>query len=146
MSPSPVVWARPLKAIVVSILLYSGLVHMVQPYYFIHSAAAYRVLTPSLTASVMILLPYLHIAIAFCLIVGTAERSALLLSCWLFAVFAVAQSMILANGQTLSCGCFGFSETTVGPLSLSIPILACIACVALLFGGRIACQNWRQPA
>lgn len=143
MSPLLAVWPRLLKCVVVSMLLYSGLVHIVQPYYFIYSAAGYRLLAPSLTAPVMTLLPYLHIAIAISLIVGTAERSALLLSCLLFGVFAVAQAIILAKGQTLNCGCFGFAESTVGPLSLSIPLFACLGCVALLFGCRSGCLNGR---
>ncbi|MBA3315943.1 MAG: hypothetical protein M3552_06720 [Planctomycetota bacterium] len=136
MTPASKLLTRMLKAVVAFVLLYSGLVHAAQPYYFVHAAAAYRILPPSVVGPLMIFLPYLQIAIALCLIVGTAERAVLLLAFFIFSVFATAQAIVMARGESLSCGCFGFSEATIGPSTLAIPILGGIICLVLLRGVR----------
>lgn len=124
--------AKSLTAIVAFPLLYSGLIHIAQPYQFIHSAAAYRVLPVSTVGPLMTFLPYLQTAVALCLLMGVAERAALLFASLLFGSFAAAQAVVLARGESLSCGCFGFSGMTIGPLTLSIPILCGVICLVAL--------------
>ena len=132
------VLTKMLTAVVAFVLLYSGLVHAAQPYYFVHAAAAYRILPPSVVGPLATFLPYLQITIGLCLIVGTAESASLLLGSVLFGLFATAQAIALARGESLSCGCFGFSEATIGPSTLSVPILCGIICLALLGRARKA--------
>ena len=111
-------------------LLYSGMLHLSQPYAFVHAAARYQLL-PIRIIGLMILVPYVQIVLAACLLTGRLERTALVLTAGLFGIFACAQIAVLMRGDTISCGCFGFASETVGRTSLSIALAGSALCVLL---------------
>lgn len=130
-----------LSAVVAFVLLYSGILHAIQPYYFIYSAAAYRLVPQSLVGTTMLILPYLQIVLAGCLIARVATHAALITALLLFGVFVFAQSVILVRGENLSCGCFGYSTAAISYTSLAIPIACGGLCIVLLRD----CLNLGRP-
>lgn len=56
------------------ITLYPGCIHSLQPYFFIHSAGAYRLVSPKMAAVVIFLIPYLQIVLGICLVTNIATR------------------------------------------------------------------------
>jgi len=126
------VFRRALVAIVAFVLLSSGLIHIAQPYFFIFSVASYQVIPDGLLGIWVINIPYLQVVLALCLFLGVAERVSAVLAGALFFIFSVAQAIVLLRGESLNCGCFGYSSSQVGAFSLAIPILCTIICIALL--------------
>ncbi len=118
-----------LIAVVAGVLMYSGVIHALQPYLFLYSAASYRIMPTTIIMTVMSLLPYLHIVTAICILIGCAERTALGIAAALFAIYAAAQGLVLYRGEALNCGCFGYRTDVIDWWSLAVPI-AC-GCAAL---------------
>lgn len=103
-------------------LLYSGLIHGWQPYYFADHVAAYGILPPLFIAVVMLLLPYAQIFVGVTLVASTKVFfSSFLASCLLFASFFLAQLKIIIAGETIQCGCWGFASERVSWQSATIP-------------------------
>lgn len=124
---------------VATVLFFSGLVHAVQPYYFIHTISAYRLLPISATGLLGILLPYLQIVLAICICLRIAENVALRAAALLFTVFASAQIAVLLRGIEIDCGCFGFVAHSVSLRTVMLPILLVVACaIALRYGDRFS--------
>lgn len=118
--------------VVSAVLLFSGIVHAAQPYYFIHTVSSYRVLPAVAAGIVGLWLPYLQIVLALCIGLGIAERVALWTAAVTFAAYAVAQLSVLARGMEIDCGCFGFVSTAVSPTSVAMPIVLMGACALAL--------------
>ncbi|MDZ4658732.1 MAG: MauE/DoxX family redox-associated membrane protein [Bythopirellula sp.] len=115
--------------IVAGVLLYSGLVHAWQPYFFMYSIAAYKIVSAQLAGVVGIFIPYLQIVLALCIAFRKAEKVALWMAGGLFATYALAQASVLARGLEIDCGCFGFVASQVNGFSIMIPLALLMACV-----------------
>jgi hypothetical protein len=112
-----------------AVLVYSGLLHAWQPFYFAHGVAAYGVLPEPLIALVVFAVPYLQIMIGACLISDHHRRAAGYLAVSLFVCFAALQGKVLFNGDAISCGCFGYFSEPVSwkTLGFSTILLASVA-------------------
>lgn len=121
---------QSLNSVLVLVLLASGLVHGAQPYFFLASVASFRIL-PEYLLGLTVLIPYLQIAIAVCLITHVAERTAIIFAALLFFIFSVAQVVVILRGERLSCGCFGYSNAEIGLTTLAIPLLCMFICWVL---------------
>lgn len=120
-------------AIVIALMLFvSGFIHATQPYFFIHNAAAYRIIPIKLIGITVIFVPALQIVAALCILTGIAKRVSLLFAAVMFAGFTIAQAIVMSRGESPSCGCFGTASTAVGPTSMAISILCCGGCLLLL--------------
>lgn len=110
-----------------SVLLFSGVVHAVQPYLFIHSVASYELLPSWIVGGVGLFVPYLQIVLALCLAFELLYRSALWMGVALSCLFIAAQSSALARGIAIDCGCFGFtaSEVSAGTIMVPTTLLFC---------------------
>ncbi len=124
--------------IVAGVLLYSGLVHAWQPYFFTYSIAAYQIVPAQLAGVVGIFIPYLQIVLALCIAFRKAEKVALWIAGGLFATYALAQASVLARGLEIDCGCFGFVASQVNGFSILMPIALLIMCVLAMQERRIA--------
>jgi len=117
-----------LFAMIVAVsLLFTGLIHAAQPYYYVHAIANYRILSAEASGLVGLYLPYLQLVLAFCICFRIAEKASLATAAMVFLVFAVAQATVLARGINVDCGCFGFVAHPVSPTSLAVPVLLCCA-------------------
>ncbi|MGQ0601070.1 MAG: MauE/DoxX family redox-associated membrane protein [Anaerolineales bacterium] len=127
--------AANLSAMVISaVLLFSGIVHAAQPYYFIHTVSSYRLLPASVSGVLGLWLPYLQIVLAIYIGLGIAEKVALWIAASVFMAYTIAQLSVLARGMEIDCGCFGFVSTTVSVTSVAIPLLLIGVCILALAG------------
>ncbi|KQC10315.1 MAG: hypothetical protein APR62_02055 [Smithella sp. SDB] len=89
------------------IFLYAGIETIINPGDFSVAIYNYRLLPDSAINFVAVLLPWLEIIIALCLIGGINVKGAASLSSLLFLMFAIALTFNLVRGLDISCGCFG---------------------------------------
>ncbi len=116
--------------LVVGILLvYSGLNHSVNPYFFAVKAADYEFVPLSLLWVIPFVLSPTMISLGICLIAFSEMLVPKLISAGVLGVFAVAQSTVWVRGIDISCGCFGYSNESISLYSISIPFLCGIVCV-----------------
>lgn len=117
-----------------TVLLYTGLVHASQPYFFAYSSAAYQMVPDVLLGVACLFLPYLQIVLSVCIFLRLAQPAAFVLASLLFAIYAYAQCSVLIRRIPIDCGCFGYTRTPVSWQSAMVPIsLALLAAVLSLF-------------
>jgi prepilin-type N-terminal cleavage/methylation domain-containing protein len=122
-----------------AVLCRSAFAHLGNPYYFLSTVYSYEATGIVIGESVAIVLPFLQLLIAFCLLSRLALREAYLVSLLMFLAFVGVQAFILARGVRISCGCFGASsDQEVGARTLTVAALAAMAALVGLFcpGGR----------
>ncbi|HET6880591.1 MAG TPA: MauE/DoxX family redox-associated membrane protein [Pirellulales bacterium] len=125
-----------LSMVVAVVLLFSGVIHAAQPYYFVHTIASYRLLPPGASGLLGLWLPYLQIVLAMCIGLGMVREAAFGVAVVLFATFAAVQIAVLARGMEIDCGCFGFIVRVVSPASVMLPIAMMSASVLGLVEAR----------
>jgi hypothetical protein len=120
--------------VIAYLLLISAIAHIGNPYQFLAAIRSYQLspLVPELGMELAaIVLPFLHLALALCLITGHAQREALRISGLLFLFYAIIQTTAWARGLQVNCGCFGPSEELIGIKSIGLALGASLIC---LFG------------
>jgi hypothetical protein len=122
--------------IVAAVLLFTGLIHAAQPYFFIHTIASYRLLSADVSGLLGLWLPYLQIVLAVCIGIRIAEKVALCMAAGVFTTFALAQTAVLMRGLEIDCGCFGFVAHAVSPGSVALPIALAGVCAIAVIGDR----------
>jgi hypothetical protein len=96
-------------------LLLAGVPHWGNPYYFLGSVYAYKLVDPGVGQMVAIALPLIQLVLAVLLLTRILIDVAHLASLLLFSCFAVVQTVTFLRGLDISCGCFGPGyETTIG--------------------------------
>lgn len=121
-----------LSVVVAATLLFSGIVHASEPYYFVHTVGSYHLLPSAGAGVVGILFPYIQIVLGICIGLQIAESVALGSAAFLFAIYASAQLSVLMRGLDIDCGCFGTVALKVSPTSALVPALLLAACVLSL--------------
>jgi hypothetical protein len=103
-----VVWAA--KLVIGGVLVYAGLMKLLEPAAFAEEIANYRFL-PELAPLLAVILPPVEVAIGAVLIAARLRNpwlpAAALGSTVLMAVFGVAVTQAVLRGIDTSCGCFG---------------------------------------
>jgi hypothetical protein len=126
-------------------LLASALAHLNNPYAFLASIYEYQ-LVPRWAAEILAAtLPFLHIAIAFCLIGRYQQPKSFAVGGLLFTIYLCAQSTALIQGRDIGCGCFGFmsnrdEQELIGWKSTSIAGISAFACLV----GWWTSYKWRD--
>lgn len=126
---------RMLELVVACLLLYSGLLHLSNPYLFANAIAAYRLLPLSLLAVIPFVLPHGMLVLAVCLIAQRCMTTARLGAAILFTTFAIVQAIAWLAGNNIGCGCFGYANEPISPKSIAIPVLCASVCAVLLWRG-----------
>lgn len=116
------------------VLLTAGASHLGNPYYFITRVLAYDLVGARLAFFLALLLPSLELVLGICLICRVAPLSAQSTAALLIAIFVIAQSVALARGLKIDCGCFGPAtpQQISGTTILRTGALAAAALVAAL--------------
>jgi uncharacterized membrane protein YphA (DoxX/SURF4 family) len=96
-----------------AIFLFAGAAKVGHADVFAAQIAGFRLLPQPLVAPLALALPYLEILLGGYLVVGLFTRTAAWFAVALFAVFDLAVASAVVRGMTVSCGCFGPSDTTV---------------------------------
>ncbi|MDR1478203.1 MAG: hypothetical protein LBJ00_04610 [Planctomycetaceae bacterium] len=97
------------------VLLVAAIPHLVNPYYFLGSVYAYKLVDPGVGQLVAILFPFVLLVLAILLLARILIDTTHLACAFLFLCFAVVQTIAFLRGLDISCGCFGPEhETTIG--------------------------------
>jgi hypothetical protein len=117
-----------------SLLLRSGFIHVANPYYFLSTVYSYELLGIETGKWLALLLPFLQIVIAVCLLARWWLREAYGFTCLMFLVFLGVQVSTLVRAMRVSCYCFDATENVpIGRQTLFIAGLpACAASLGLL--------------
>ncbi|MDR2170298.1 MAG: hypothetical protein LBP59_09165 [Planctomycetaceae bacterium] len=103
------------------VFLLSGIPHWGNPYYFLGSVYAYKLVNPGIGQMVAIGMPFIQLIFSVCFLTRTFLDAAHLGTLFLFICFAVVQSIAWFSGLDISCGCFGPGhDATIGWQTLSI--------------------------
>ncbi len=112
------------------LLLRSAFAHLGNPYYFLSTVYSYQVTSIGVGKWFALVLPYLQLLMAICLLARWWVPAAYLIITGMFLAFLVAQLLVLHKGLEISCGCFGASNSLrIGPATLTVAALA--VCCAL---------------
>ncbi len=112
-------------------LLASSFAHLGNPYYFLSTVYSYRLTGIVLGEAVGLILPYVQLVLAACLVMRRWTAEAYLLGTVMFATFLAAQAAVLGRGDTIPCGCFGPSDdSAIGIQSLLVAGLGAVLTVA----------------
>ena len=123
------------------VFLISGVPHWGNPYFFLGSVYAYKLVDPGIGQMIAIGMPLIQLVFALCFLSRVFLDAAHLGTLFLFLCFATVQSQAYLRGLDISCGCFGPDhETTIGFYTLSIVygllILSIIRNSAMFFLGH----------
>jgi uncharacterized membrane protein YphA (DoxX/SURF4 family) len=102
-----------LRIVVGAIFLFAGVAKVGHADQFAAQIAGFRLLPQAAVAPLAVALPYLEILLGGYLVVGLFTRTAAWFAVALLAVFDLAIASAVVRGMTVSCGCFGPSDTTV---------------------------------
>lgn len=120
------------------VLLFTGVCHATEPYFFMNTISSYRILPSVVVGIIGLWLPYLQIVVALCIGFRFVEATATKIAACLYLLFIVAQASVLLRGFEIDCGCFGYVRSTVSLTSIAIPMMLFFACVAALWFGATA--------
>ena len=117
------------------LLLGSAYAHAFHPYRLASSIQDYRLLPGVLVPLLAAVLPVLQVTLALAMLaVPALRRMAAKLAAVLFAVFVVAQSLVLVRGLEISCGCFGDDASKVGWKTIAIAATGAVLAAAASIG------------
>jgi hypothetical protein len=103
------------------VLVTSTVGHLGNPYQFLSSVYSYQIVGAQTGRAVAAVLPTIQIAIGLCLALRWWPTGAYLAAIGMFTGFVVVQSIALARGLDISCGCFGAdSPVAVGPRTIAV--------------------------
>ncbi|QDU52149.1 MauE/DoxX family redox-associated membrane protein [Gimesia panareensis] len=115
------------------VLLVSGLLHAIQPYYFTFTLSSYQILPPGLLFPLAVTIASIQVALALTLFIDHERMFPIVFSLGLFVTYAFAQASVIYRGMNIDCGCFGFSGTKIDYWTLSVPVGLSLLCIVDLY-------------
>jgi uncharacterized membrane protein YphA (DoxX/SURF4 family) len=101
------------RMILATIFFYAAVEKIADPGEFAIAIYNYQLLPDLAVNALAVILPWVEIIIATCLVAGFYVRGAALISSALFLTFATALTISLARGLDISCGCFGAASGNI---------------------------------
>ncbi len=121
-------------------LLWSSIPKLQNPYALLSSVYDYELVGPQVGLARAVILPWLELVLATCLIAGILELGAFTLSTCLFLVFALARASVAMRGLKIPCGCAARTSVvmTAGDVwQAGLLLLICLAgLVSKVMAGR----------
>jgi hypothetical protein len=87
-------------------MLIAAIPHWENPYYFLGSVYAYKLVDPGIGQMVAISLPFIQLVLAVLLLTRISIDTAHFACMFLFLCFAIVQTTAFLWGLDISCGCF----------------------------------------
>lgn len=140
-SPRPVIpiFALICRLTLAIIFFYAGIEKIINPRDFAVAIYNYQLLPDCAVNALAVILPWLEIIVAICLVAGLYVRGATLISSALFLTFATALAISLVRGLDISCGCFGAASGSINWLYLARDLsLFCMSVFVLIYD-----RGWR---
>jgi uncharacterized membrane protein YphA (DoxX/SURF4 family) len=130
------------RLILAGIFIYAAVEKIAEPREFALAIYNYQLLPDLAVNALAVILPWLEIIVAVCLVTGFSVRGAALISSALFLTFATALTISLARGLDISCGCFGAASGNINWLYLGRDLTFLIMSIFVMFHNR----GWRALA
>lgn len=130
------------EGVVGSVFVYSGLIHLVNPYLFAFQIAGYELLPLALVLPVAFLLPGLMTVCGVCLVLRNKPLVSLRILCGLSFLFSFAQIYALVFDLEINCGCFGFSSNPITATTVLAPVCCFVSTLVLMLISR---QDHAEP-
>jgi putative oxidoreductase len=127
------------RLILAIIFFYAAIGKIAAPAEFAVAIYNYQLLPDFAVNAFAVILPWLEIAIATCLVAGIYVRGAALISSALFLTFATALTISLVRGLDISCGCFGAASGNINWFYLGRDLSLMLMSVFVLIYDR----GWR---
>lgn len=103
------------------VFLVAGFPHWSNPYYFLGSVYAYKLVEPGVGQLVAMSLPIIQLVLALCFLTRTFLDASHIATLFLLICFASVQTTAFLGGLDISCGCFGpNSDSQIGWSTLSL--------------------------
>lgn len=112
---------------------YAAIPKIAEPLAFATSIAHYDLLPNALVNVFALVIPWLEILCAVCLIVGYRIRTNALLTAAMMVMFTSAVAWAVAHGLKIDCGCFGEGSSDVTDVTKIIKNLGITACCVYLW-------------
>lgn len=101
--------------------LIAGFPHWSNPYYFLGSVYAYKLVEPGVGQMIAMGMPIIQLVLALCFLTRTFLDASHLATLFLLACFATVQTTAYFRGLDISCGCFGPGhDSQIGWTTLSL--------------------------
>jgi putative oxidoreductase len=101
------------RIILAIIFFYAAIEKIADPGEFAGAIYNYQLLPDFAVNALAVILPWVEVIIAMCLVAGFYVRGAALISSALFLTFATALTISLIRGLDISCGCFGAASGNI---------------------------------
>lgn len=126
--------------VVGSLLVYSGVMHLANPYQFLGSAYDYRLIGIGSGVVLAGFLPAFQLVCGAALVCRRFVNGAFVLSSIMIVGFIVAQSSVMLRGLDIDCACFGSAggKVTIGTLArtAALFLLCTTGTIAHLYTNR----------
>jgi len=132
-------WSLICRLILAVIFFYAAIEKIAAPLEFAVAIYNYQLLPDFAVNVLAVILPWLEIIVAICLVAGFQVRGAALISSALFLTFATALTISLVRGLDISCGCFGAASGSINWLYLGRDLSLLIMSLFVLLYDR----GWR---
>jgi Methylamine utilisation protein MauE len=124
--------SRSMGVLLGGVLLFSALQHFKNPFFFLGTVYSYELLNPTMGLWIASILPVAQFVLAAMLLTRFWETASAIMTSSMFAIFVSAQSLAMAKGLLIPCGCFGSqNESVIGWKSISW--VCCLLLVSLYY-------------
>jgi uncharacterized membrane protein YphA (DoxX/SURF4 family) len=130
------------RLVLAIIFFYAAIEKIAAPAEFAVAIYNYQLLPDFAVNALSVILPWLEIIVAVCLVAGLYVWGAALISSALFLTFAAALTISLVRGLDISCGCFGAASGSINWLYLGRDLSLMAISIFVLFYDR----GWRALA
>jgi len=101
--------------------LITGFPHWSNPYFFLGSIYAYKLVEPGVGQMIAMTMPAIQLVLALCFLTRVFLDASHLATLFLLVCFAAVQTSAVVRGLDISCGCFGPGhDSQIGWFSLSL--------------------------
>lgn len=130
------------RLILAIIFFYAACEKITDPGRFAIAIYNYQLLPDFAVNALAVILPWLEVMVATCLVAGIYVRGAALISSCLFLTFAAALTISLVRGLDISCGCFGAASGNINWFYLGRDLSLLVMSLFVLIYDR----GWRTLA
>lgn len=114
--------------------------------YSVTAVYAFGVLPLALARPFGLLMPFVELALAVCLLSGILTRISAVGAALLSLSFLVAKLIVLSQGEDIACGCFGAVIDTLASVTLYMDVVMIVMGLALASSLSEARHKWSVGA
>lgn len=119
------------------VLVYSSLPKILHPYAFLDGIYKYEILGRSMGLAAAIIIPWLELLLALCLLAGVCLLGAMLATCILMVGYTFASISVIWRGLPVGCACFGNGGDFASRVNYLTVGRSTLICVMTMLGWAI---------